>query len=251
MVTRIVRIIIILFLFCIASISVLSQCVKKGQITYGGDYGFVNYIHLCPTYQFAYGGDTSKKWHFQPISMSLAPKEVPMLKEYLEKEIKRYAGNSFFEKLTFNSVEVVYEDSLKAFIDRGRNVSLSNCKAKYFFYYEFKPDTIAIYHIGIALNKGGKIISKFNFPSKKDYKPFDSTFTYCKLIEIARRVQKDIDPVKSISLEYDRRKKKFYWLISQSLVKEKQGVNYFNKVLIDAVDLGKVTLSRGMVYTDY
>ena len=123
--------------------------------------------------------------------------------------------------------------------------------AKYFFYYEFKPDTIATFHIGIALDNSGKIISKFNFPSKDTYKTVDTSYSYCKLVDIARKVQPNIDPIKQISIEYDKKLKKFYWLILQDIVNSKQGINYFNQVYIDAADLSKATTSKGSVSIIY
>jgi hypothetical protein len=163
-----------------------------------------------------------------------------------------FAGDEFYSQVTFNSVGVVYADKLQAFIDSGRhNVTLKYCKAKYFFYYEFKPDTIATFHIGIALDNSGKIISKFKFPSKDNYKRVNSNFSYCKLIDIARKVQPNINPIKEISFEYDTKSKRFYWLISQDLVNVKEGINYFNQVLIDASGLTKATTSKGNVNIIY
>jgi hypothetical protein len=245
---------IIIFLFPhLICLSLFSQCIKKDQITYGGEWDFSSYINNCPTYQFTYSGDTSTTWNYlcDPIDIKQASKEVLRLKKFVDGKIRSYAGAKFFSKVNFNAVEVVYPDSLQSFIDNGRNVSLIDCKAKYFFYYEFKPDTISNYHIGIALNKKGEIMNRFNFPAEKDYKPFDSSFTYCKIIAIARRVQKNIDPIKEISLQYDSKLRRFYWLIVQELVNDKPGRNSLNTVSIDAIDLKRVTLSRRTVYVDY
>ena len=234
--------------------SALTQCIDREKITYGGDWHFVNYIHRCPTYNFAFGGDTSKNWNVldDPIDIMLAPAKVLILKKYVDNKIKEFAGDKFYSKVSFNSVEVVYADKLKAFIDSGRqDVTLKYCKAKYFLYYEFKPDTIATFHIGIALDNSGKIISNFNFPSKDNYKAIDTNYSYCKLIDIARKVQPNIDPIKQISVEYDTKLKRFYWLISQDIVNSKEGTNYFNQVYIDAADLSKVTTSKASVRIVY
>jgi hypothetical protein len=231
-----------------------AQCIDLQKITYGGDWGFVNYIHLCPTYAFAFGGDTSKQWNIltDPIDIMQAPREVLHLKNKVDSAIKHFAGDKFFSKIKFNSVEVVYPELLQMFRDSGRNeVTLKHCKAKYFFYYEFQPDTIAGYHIGIAVNDRGKIISEFNFPSKSNYKPVDTTFSYCKLVKTARQVQQNIDPIERIQLEYDTTRKRFYWLISQGLVNEKEGLNYYNQVIIDAADLTKTSTSKGEAFVDF
>jgi len=231
-----------------------SQCIDREKITYGGDWGFVDFIHRCPTYNFTFGGDTSKNWNVldDPIEIMQAPTKVLTLKKHVDNKIKEFTGDKFYSKITFNSVEVVYADRLQAFIDSGRqDVTLKYCKAKYFFYYEFKPDNIATFHIGIALDNNGKIISKFNFPSRDKYKTVDTTFSYCKLIDKARQVQKNIDPIKEIKLEFDAKTKRFYWLISQDIVNSKEGINYFNQVYIDAADLSKARTSKASVRIIY
>ena len=232
----------------------LSQCIDKEKITYGGDWGFTDYIHRCPSYSFAFDGDTSKNWNTlnDPIDIMQAPKNILSLKRYVENKIKEFAGERFFSKLRFDEVEVVYADRLKAFLDSGRqDVTLKYCKAKYFFYYNFIQDSLMRYNIGIAVNAAGKIISPFSFPSKKDYKAFDTSFTYCKLIDIARQVKKDIEPIKSISLEFDSQTRNFYYLVTAKIKKEKEGLNYINQVKIDASDITKAELTKKKVYIDY
>ena len=231
-----------------------SQCIDRQKITYGGDWGFVDFIFRCPTYNFAFGGDTSKNWNVldAPIDILQAPEKVLTYKKHIDKKIKEYSGDVFFSKVSFNSVEVVYSNKLQEFVDSGRqDVTLKYCRAKYFFYYEFKPDSIAIFHIGIAVDKTGKIISKFRFPSKDQYKRIDTTFSYCKLIDKARQVQKNIDPIKDISLQLDHKSHRFYWLVSQDLVNSKEGLNYFNQVYIDAADLSKAKTSKSILHIVY
>ena len=244
-----------IFIFIISNqLTGLSQCIDKEKITYGGDWGFTDYIHRCPTYSFAFDGDTSKNWNTlnDPIDIMQAPKNILPLKQNVENKIKEFAGESFFSKLKFDEVEVVYADRLKAFLDSGRqDVTLKYCKAKYFFYYNFIQDTLMRYNIGIAVNAAGKIISPFSFPSKKDYKPFDTSFTYCKLINIARQVKKDIEPIESISLEFDSETRDFYYLVTEKIKEQKAGLNYINHVRIDASDLTKAMLTKTKVYIDY
>lgn len=238
----------------VTCLTTFGQCIDREKITYGGDWGFVKYIHRCPAYNFAFDGDTSRSWNVlaDPIDILQAPREVLSLKQKVERKIKEFAGEAFFAKVKFNSVEVVYPELLTTFRDGGReHVTLKYCKAKYFYYYEFKPDTLATYHIGIALDDKGNILSKFNFPSKSQYKEIDTAFSFCRLIDIARKKQMNIDPIKEIKLEFNNRTNRFYWLVIQGLVNTKQGKNYFNQVFIDAADLTKATTSKAIVNVVY
>lgn len=234
------------FLKCIA----FSQCIEKKQIKYGGDYRFVDYIHLCPTYAFAFGGDTSKKWNVlnDPIDIKQAPSNALIFKKKVELAIKNFSGDDFYSNLKFQSVDIVYPERLKLFRTEGRqDVTLKYYKAKYFYYYQFKPDTSAAYLIGIAVDKNGKILSPFVFPAKKDYKPVDKDFTYCKLIRIAKSKQRDLDRVESISLEFNTKSKRFLWLISQAIVNSHEGVNYINQVTIDAADPSMIKVIKSQI----
>jgi hypothetical protein len=227
---------------------IFSQCIDREKIKYGGDYDAVDYIHLCPTYSFAFGGDTSTLWNVltDPIDIMQAPKEILPLKHNIEQKIKNYSGEIFFNDLKFSSVEIVYKNKLKKFIDSGRQgVTLKYCKAKYFFFYKYKPDTLATYLVGIAVSKKGTILNKFKFPSKKDFKSIDTHISQCKLVEIARKSQNNMDPIEEISFEYDDVEKKFYWLVSQEIVDMKEGENHFNQVRIDASNTSEVKKITG------
>jgi hypothetical protein len=181
-----------------------------------------------------------------PIDIAQSPKEVIPLKQRIEEQVKAYCGDIFFKDLKFSSVEVVYKNKLKEFRDSGRqDVTLKYCKAKYFFYYEFKPDTLATYLIGIAVDKNGTIMNKFSFPSKEEYKTVDINISNCKLVEIARKTQPQIDPIKEISFEYDEVEKRFYWLVSQEIQNIKEGRNSFNQVIIDASNLTRTKAITG------
>ena len=69
-----------IFIFIILNqLTVLSQCIDKEKITYGGDWGFTDYIHRCPTYSFTFDGDTSKNWRdFEVRLTSAATEEIPV-----------------------------------------------------------------------------------------------------------------------------------------------------------------------------
>jgi len=144
------------------------------------------------------------------------------------------------------------QKKMKEFKRSGRqDVTLKYCKAKYFFYYEFQPDSFATYHIGIAVDKKGKIISPFTFPSKNDYIPVDSNIDYCQFLSIARNNQPNIDPIKEIKLEFDPKEKRFYWLIIQEIVNIKEGRNEFNQVAIDAADKSRVISFKGGAFIQF
>ncbi len=225
-----------------------SKCIGTDKIKWGGGYGDTEYIWNCPTYSFAYGGDTSKNWNAlnNAIDIKQAPQKVIELKNKIDHIIRAYAGSSFYALVEFISVDVVYPDRLQALTDSGRTgLTLEHCKAKYLFNYQFGPDTAKTYIFSVAVNKYGKIISPFPFPPKRYYKPVDKTFTYCRLIAIARKVQKKIDPIDEISLQYNKKSKRFYWLVAQAIPDDHEGLVHNNEVMIDAADLSKVKKTQG------
>ena len=238
----------------LAHLAVLAQCIERKKISYGSEYGFVDFIHLCPTYNFSYDGDKSTDWNVltDPIDIKQAPKAVLIFKEQIENEIRNYSGNDLYSKLVFKSVEVVYEDKLKTFAEKGRqNLTLEYCKAKYFYYYELELDTISTYLIGVALDKNGKRLNEYRFPDKSNYVPIDTNYDYCKLIEIAKKSQPKIEPIEDIKLDYNEKTKRFYWQITQEIVNQKEGKNYFNQVIIDASDFTKTKNVIGNVNIIY
>jgi hypothetical protein len=247
------------FLFCLlillsVQVSAFAQCNDKPKIEFGGDFGFVDYMFNCPSYSFAYNGDTSKNWGVlnNHIDIRQAPTKVLVYKKMVEKTIKSYAGDKFFSDLKFYDVDVNYPEKFQAFKDSGRTDMLHKySKAKYFYYYRFGPNDTASYLIGVAVNKNGKIISPFTFPSKKYYRPIDKAFTYCKLIDIARKTQKDIDPIEDIRLEYDSQHGRFYWLISRKLVNETEGTNYIHQVEINAANLADAKAVESQVLVQF
>lgn len=181
-----------------------------------------------------------------------APKEVFVFKTQIENEIKNYSGDALLTKLVFKSVEVVYKDKLKTFKEKGRqNLTLEFCKAKYFYYYELELDSISTYLIGVALDNKGKRLSEYHLPNKSNYVPINTNYDYCKLIEIAKKAQPSIEPIRDIKLDYDEESKRFYWQITQEIVNRKEGINYFNQVIIDASDFSKTKNKIGNVNIVY
>jgi len=234
--------------FSISGLTAFSQCIDKQKIGFSGDWNSNDVMHLCPIYSFAFNGDTSKNWHLFISShytdITQAPVKIFALKDSVDKQIKSFAGDSFYSKVHFSFVDIVYPEKLQAYKDSGLTPSLKYCKAKYVFYYQFNPDTNTIFHFRIALDKYGKIISKFDFPSKENYKNFDTSFSYCKIIDRAREVQKNIDPIREVTLEYNDKMKRFCWSISQDLINLKYGVGSYNRVYIDASDYSKTSTSK-------
>ena len=86
------------------------------------------------------------------------------------------------------------------------------------------------------MNDNCKIISKLNFPSKREYTSLDKSLGACKVIELARLANKDIDPIEKVSFEYDENIKKFYWSIKQKIINPIEGDNEYNEVIIDAAN---------------
>jgi hypothetical protein len=210
-----------------------AQCIEKEKIMWGGNY----IIPFCPAYQFTFDGDTSKHWSIlDPMHISQVKDLITPVKNSVEQEVKNYAGESFFSRVEFQSVDIVYPDSIEKFKSRQPQVDWEKCKAKYYFYYKFFPDSIASYNIGIAVNEQGKIISQFKFPAKQDYVPIDTSLTVCRVVDIAMKANKDIVPIEEVKFDYDPKTKRFYWVISQEILNVREGENKYNQVIVDAAN---------------
>lgn len=242
------RFLFLLVLLVLFDSNSFCQCINNVIVKYGGEYDSYKYIFGCPSYTFAIHGDTSKNWGVlnDPIDIKQAPAKALVFKRSVENAVRKYAGESFFSNIKFIDVQVVFPDSLNEFKGRS-DVTKTKCLATYFYHYQFKPDSVAFYLIGIAVDSNGKILSRFEFPSKKDYKPINRRFSYCTLIETAKRIQKGIDPIQEIQFNYNQQTKSFYWLISRGLVTKEthEGVNYIKQVVIDAADLSKAKAVTG------
>lgn len=222
------------------NLTAFTQCVTPNQIKPGGDYNFIKYMFLSPTYTFGYNGDTSRHWNAlnNKIDINQAPSKAIAYKKSVEKAIKNYAGLSFYSNIKFIDVEINFPEKMQELIDSGRtDMKQQVSKAKYFYHYQFVVNDTAAYLIGIAVDKNGEIISPFPFPLKKYYKPVKKEISYCKLIEIAQHTDNKIEPIESISLEYNSAQREFYWSIVKKLVDTKEGWNDVYKVYINASDL--------------
>lgn len=236
---------ICLILLLILSFNAHSQCVGEEKLTYGGDWDFYQYIFFCPTYDFAFDGDTARQWSIlNPIDINQIKDEIFPIKSKIESQILDFSGKEFFEDLNFVNVEVAFPDSIDKFSGRMPSVIMDSCRAKYFFYYKFIPIENVHYNIGIAVNEQGEILNSFNFPAKKDYKIIDKEMTICEILEITKKYKKQIEPIEDIKLHYNEKDKKFYWLVSQGIKERKEGIHYYNELLIDASNTKQVIVVK-------
>jgi hypothetical protein len=223
-----------------------SQCVGEEKLTYGGDWSNYRYTYFCPTYEFAFDGDTSKQWNIlnDDIDIYQVKDEIFPIKAKIELQILNYSGKQFFDDLNFVSVQIVFPDSIEKFSGKMPSVRMDSCRAKYFFYYKFIPIENVHYNIGIAVNEQGEILNKFDFPAKKDYKNIDKKMTICDILEIAKKYKEQIEPIEDIKLHYNEKEKKFYWLVSQGIKERKEGIHYYNELLIDASNRKQVKVVK-------
>jgi hypothetical protein len=240
-----------LFIFLISSIQSFGQC-DDSTISISGSYDFdINkYNDYCPRFVFAKDGDTSKTWnhYFLPIDISQAPAIVSTLKTRVENRIAAYSGRAFLLRLKFDEVQITYLDSFRKFSeDIVSPFSYCDCKAKYVFYFSYWPDSLVFYRFSISLDQNGKVVSAFNFPSKLQYRKIDASFTYCKLIRLARKLKPGMDSVESIVFDYDKKSRRFIWKIFPIARNLKTGSNLTYYVEIDAAELTRKRLRKSML----
>jgi hypothetical protein len=244
------KLFIVLVLSAIYSPACLAQCIDRKKIDWSNDGLFYDYGYLCPAYFFSFNGDTAKKWNtrFENINIGQAPGNVLRFKHTVDQAITKHAGVEFFKNLKFNNAEVCYPGRLKLFKDSGMTLAtLAHYKCRYVYNYSLDADSVTGYNINVGVTSYGKIVTPLIIPSKRNYKPIIKTFTYCQLIEIAKKAQKNIIPVDRISFKYDKKKQQFYWLISEEIVSPHEGRNDINVVYIDASDFNRVTAVKSSV----
>jgi hypothetical protein len=243
---------ICLILLLSISLNMRSQCAGEEKLTCGGDWAGIDYIFFCPTYTFAFNGDTSKQWNIlnNKIDIYQIKNKIFPVKAKIEAQILNYSGKKFFNDLNFVSVDVVFPDSVEKFSNRVPSIIMDKCKAKYFFYYKFIPIENVHYNIGIAVSEQGEILNKFDFSAKKDYKMIDKKLTICDVLEIAKKYEEQIYPIESIKLHYNEKDKKFYWLVRQGLKEYTKGTHYLNELLIDASNRKHVEIKQSNLIRD-
>jgi hypothetical protein len=249
-----------------------SQCIDKKLVKEG--LQFTNYIHprfssdntpYSTVYTFYPNGEVYNAGHAlvkNTIDIKQAAANASKYKYRVDNAIKVYASKRFFSELRFQSVSVEYpepdwipdsvlenstlykEDSVLRKLHKLAIKTKDNYT--YCYTYEFKADSLSSYPFNLVVDKYGRVIRHFYFPSKNQYKPLNKHFTYCQLINIARKSQKHIDTIESIQLSYNTSEKRFYWVISQHIADTHQDGSYhFNVVQIDAANLSKVKRTMG------
>ena len=223
-----------------------SQCFNEKIIDFGGSFNFAEYSFKCPTYRFSENAKASTEWKIlDPNNIEKVSNIINPIRKKIEKEILEFSGNEFIKHLEFSSVSINYPDSISKF--KGvPEIKDKKCKAKYFFYYYFKPKRNVKYCIGIPVNEKGKRMSKFNFPSKSEFKKLDEKLDVCEVIRLAKVFEKNIDPIKEVSFEYDNENKVFYWLITQERKLIKRNNGYFDKY-----NIVKINASNGSLISKH
>ena len=183
------------------------------------------------------------------IDIKQAAASVLKYRSKIENAIKAYAGDRFFSALQLKSMGVLYPERVEVPIDNEhRKIVVRYEKIKddykYVYLYDFKADSTASCEFSFDVDRFGNVIPRFDFPPKERYKPINKTFTYCQLINIARKAQKHIYPIGSIQLNYNVDSKRFYWVIFQDISDNSPGPQYCYEVQIDAADLSKVKQKR-------
>jgi hypothetical protein len=230
--------------------SVFSQCTELDKVKYGGNWTDGD-LYYCPAYTFSFDGSVSTKWSIlnDPIDIKQIGTYIFPIKDTVEKQIREYSGDIFFSRVKFHSVAIAYPDSIRKFAAKHPRPDIKSCKYKYFFYYKFFGDNLACYNIGIAVDKNGKIISTLPFPKKTEYQPIDTTLNACRVLDIARKVNININPISEIIFDYNPETRKFYWCISQALKDRKQGKNIYDIVIIDAANASQTEIKKREIYS--
>jgi hypothetical protein len=241
---------LIVICFFLPKQTLFGQCIDRINVEEGYTSGQIDYFSYCAWFAFSYDGDTSKHWIAlgQNIDYSQLPASIKKLKTKTDKFIHSYAGDSFSSKVVFEEVFVSYPDSIKKFREKV-DVQISNCRAKCAFIYRYRFDSLASFRFQVAINNSGQIIQKNTIPSKTEFKPFDKNFSYCKIIAIAKKRKKDIEPIDNISLEYHAQKKKIYWRITEKNKNTHLGARIIYAVLVDAADISKSRLVKSEGYS--
>lgn len=243
------KIILMAVMMLLPVYTVFSQCKYYDNLKVGGNFNSSEYIDHCPTYKFSVDAEKSDVgYHYLDRPMSLAPENIGEVRSNLEKLLSEKIGKDLADKLVFKSVAISYYDSIAKFHARYPVVDMSKCKTKYFFFYDFEPVKDVKYCVGIALDDYQQIISELQFPEEEEKKILDPSLTVCKVVEIAKATGTPIEPIESVSFEFDENKKEFFWVVRQKIVNPQKGVNEYNQILIEARDAAQVVSYRRTVY---
>lgn len=246
---KVEKTIIMAIFFLLPTYIIFSQCKYYDKLIVGGNFNSSEYIDHCPTFKFSVdAGKSDVGYYYLDRPMDLAPSNIDEIKSNLEALLSEKIGKDFVDKLSFKSVAISYYDSISKFHARYPVVDMSKCKTKYFFFYNFEPIKDVKYCVGIALDDYQQIISELLFPEEEEKRILDSELTVCKVIEIAKEAGPSIEPIESVSFEFDPNKKEFFWVVRQQIVNPQKGVNEYNQILIEARDASQVVAYRRTVY---
>ncbi|MBW3517588.1 hypothetical protein [Flavobacterium sp. NKUCC04_CG] len=242
------KIIFIVLFFVLGSFFTRAQCKE----TISGDFQSKEYSSPCPVFNFSFDGINAKGWVYasKSLDISLVADEILPVKETLEQQLQAYVGDEFFSKMKFKSVDISNYDSIQKFSGRYPPVDMYACKTKYFFYYYYYPNPQIKYCIGIALDDKKNIISSFNFPQKEHYLPEEAGLDYCKVMELVKKTGTKVEPIESVSFDFDPEKQKFFWWIKQKIVNPKEGENQRNEISIEAANSMQVVSYMKVILLD-
>ena len=263
--SNMIKMLLVMVLLIITEQIAFSQCIDHERIRQGSpfsSYKHSRYVNTDTiTYTDVYYFDANGKVDGDygngnylvndAIDIKQAATDAQKYRLKVENAIKAYAGNRFFSELHFNFTAVLYPERVEVPIDNEhRKIEVVYEKIKddfkYVYFYDFKADSMSSCEFRFEVDRFGKIIPRFDFPPKDRYRPINKHFTYCRLINIARKAQKHIDPIGSIQLNYNVDTERFYWVILQDISDKPPGMHYFYEIQIDAADLTKVKQKRDL-----
>ncbi len=206
----------------------------------GGDWSGYDYTYFCPAYLFSDTASVSSNWSIlNDNALSLVRAQHNRAFNAVCAYMKSRSGG-FYDKLTFEDVEITYADSVAQFDGRGPSVDMEKCgRTKYFFRYRFTPFAGADYRIGIALNDSLEVISAPDFPSNKRGVTFWNVIPPGSAVKSALSHRPTFH-VGEIELEYNSDKDCFQWRINEGVPEPTQlGTQKFDYLEVNA-NTGKI-----------
>jgi len=180
---------------------------------------------------------------YKTENMSSVVNMANRFKKMVEDTMLHYAGKTFLRR--FVSLQMPEPDSLQPRIPGCDDKTYCD-KCYITYHYAITENSMFTFHVSIGQND--KIISAFNFPPKAKYKPTDSTFNYCRLIEIAKKADPGIEPIGKIEFKYDKKRQAFYWMLTQSwmqnITKTKPHYSIEHEVYVNAVNMRQVRVVK-------
>ena len=203
-----------LIILCyIAVHSAFSQCEDSGKLKFGGSYYSKsnNYIPFEIKHQDSiYREDT-----FYPFDL----KKIEKYSNFILKKSKDYiatrANISFYDKLTFDELQINYPDSIKVVYENEQLYNLSNYEITYVIYYHYTNGNVQ-YAFGLEFDKEGNMISENQFPKSSGNSNFENIINFCDALKLVKGKRKFKNKkVDYIKLAYLDNKNTFCWLIEE------------------------------------